>query len=51
MFFFCFLFFRVKVRKLDGKEGWLPMSVVKQSEDNPALTGSNDPEDLRCRRE
>ncbi|XP_063991062.1 obscurin isoform X5 [Diachasmimorpha longicaudata] len=45
---------RALVRKTDGKEGWLPMSILMQtavSEDSSTLTSQHRPEDSRYRRE
>ncbi|XP_044021287.1 obscurin isoform X7 [Aphidius gifuensis] len=42
------------VKKVDGKEGWLPMSILMQtalSEDSSTLTSQHRPEDSQYRRE
>ncbi|KAK0180904.1 hypothetical protein PV327_003237 [Microctonus hyperodae] len=45
---------RARVRRIDGKEGWLPMSILMQtalSEDSSTLTGQHRSEDSQYRRE
>ncbi|KAK0094450.1 hypothetical protein PV326_010858, partial [Microctonus aethiopoides] len=45
---------RARVRRIDGKEGWLPMSILMQtalSEDSSTLTGPHRSEDSQYRRE
>ncbi|XP_015180266.1 PREDICTED: muscle M-line assembly protein unc-89 isoform X4 [Polistes dominula] len=45
---------RVYVRTADGREGWLPMSILMQtslSEESSAMIGHNRPEDSHYRRE
>ena len=49
-----FNFFRALVRKIDGREGWLPVSILMQtalSEDSSTLTSQHRPEDSQYRRE
>ncbi|XP_043277221.1 obscurin isoform X7 [Venturia canescens] len=45
---------RALVRKIDGREGWLPVSILMQtalSEDSSTLTSHHRPEDSQYRRE